>query len=165
MPVTFIGQIKIFAGDYAPEGWLICDGSMVSAGHYHQLYDVIGNTYGGDENVFGLPDFRGRVAIHEASNRPLASSGGSEQVSLTEAHLPIHRHDLLATNSIGNDASPAGDVPAQSNTFDPYSTEEPAALTMAAPSLRVTGGGAAHENRQPYICMSYIIATDGDYPH
>jgi microcystin-dependent protein len=157
----FIGNIILFAGTYAPNGWAFCDGSPLSIAEFDALYNLIGTTYGGDgQTSFNLPDLRGRAPIHQDQNFLMGQQGGSEQVTLNTANLPVHTH-ALGSNQPATTVSPTGNPPALAaiNTYNPTTTG-----TMAPESVGVFGGNQSHENRQPSLVLNYIIALYGVYP-
>jgi microcystin-dependent protein len=157
----FIGNIILFAGNYAPAGWAFCDGSSVSIENYDALYNLIGTTYGGDGTTsFNLPDLRGRAPIHQDQNFVLGQAGGAEQVTLQTSQLPVHTH-LLGSGQPATTVSPTGNPTAVAaiNTYNPTSDGP-----MAAGTVGAFGGNQSHENRQPSLALNYIIALDGVYP-
>jgi microcystin-dependent protein len=164
MSQPYVGEIRLFAGNFAPAGWLFCEGQLLAISENDVLFSLIGTTYGGDgQNTFALPDLRGRVPAHNGSGFTLAQSGGVEQVTLTQGQIPAHTHALLATTSIASDTNPAGRIPAQASTFDPYQTAS-ANSAMAPQSISGTGGSQPHNNFQPYLCLNFIISLFGIYP-
>lgn len=180
----FIGQIMLFAGTYAPQGWAICDGRLLPVQQYQALYSIIGTYYGGDGvNNFGLPDLRGRVPVGAGqgtglSNYQLGSKNGYENVVLTSAQMPSHTHGanlqvaghIMANNSSGEDDSPVGNSLAKAAT-DFYSTETPT-VAMNSSSIAITGtvtvqasgNNSGHTNIQPCQAINYCIALEGIYP-
>lgn len=168
MATPYVGEIRLFAGTYAPVGWLLCDGQVLSIAAYEVLFTLLGTTYGGDgQQTFALPDMRGRVPLHQGNRQgasyPLGAAGGTEQVTLTPAELPVHTHDFLASGNPANSPNPGQNVLAQTATTTPYYNGTPA-VPLAPASVSSTGGGSAHDNLQPFCCINYIIATDGIYP-
>lgn len=167
MSEAFIGEIRIFAGNFAPAGWAFCDGSIVSISEYEALFTLIGTTYGGDGiNNFGLPDLRGRSAVHAGTARTgerydLGSSGGVEQVTLTPGQMPAHTH-LPSTAGAATSSSPEGTRWA-AQTANAYSDVQPNAQ-LAAGAVQPAGGSQPHENMPPYLVVSYIISLYGIYP-
>lgn len=169
----FIGEIKMFAGNFAPVGYAFCDGQLLPISQYTALFSILGTTYGGDGQVtFALPDLRGRVPIHQGqgpglSSYPLGSGGGLEENVLTTGHLPSHTH--TATVSPGaflgpaEESNPSGAYPAIP-TEDAYAETQNATMGSTTVTVSHTGANLAVENRQPYRCISYIIALVGLYP-
>lgn len=166
MAQPYIGEIRMFAGNFAPAGWAFCDGQLQPISENETLFNLIGTTYGGDgQSTFALPDLRGRLPLHFGNSTSLATSAGSEQVTLTATQIPAHRHVFLATGSSATDASPTGQIPAAtaSATIAPYGTDAPQ-TTLAAASISASGGSQPHENLQPYLCVEFIISLFGIYP-
>src|SRR5215207_11359199 len=161
MAQPYVGEIRMFGGNFAPAGWMFCDGQQLPISENEVLFQLIGTTYGGDgQETFNLPDLRGRIPIHQGNGPILAESGGVEEVTLTVQQIPSHTHPLLATNDIGNSAPPGNNVLAQSNTGDPYQST-PGGQPMAAASISPVGGSQPHTNLQPYLCINYIISLFG----
>ncbi|HKS28090.1 MAG TPA: tail fiber protein [Pyrinomonadaceae bacterium] len=164
MAQPYVGEIRMFAGSFAPVGWMLCDGQLLPISENETLFQLIGTTYGGDgESTFALPDLRGRIPIHQGNEFILAETGGVETVTLNTQQIPVHSHPMLGTTSIANDATPANNVMAQSNTFDPYQTADPN-TPMATQAIGPVGGSQPHNNFQPYLCINFIISLFGIYP-
>ncbi|HEX8173536.1 MAG TPA: tail fiber protein [Pyrinomonadaceae bacterium] len=164
MAQPYVGEIRMFAGNFAPAGWLFCEGQLLPISENETLFNIIGTTYGGDgQSTFGLPDLRGRLPLHQGNGFILGESGGVEEVTLTTQQIPIHSHPMLGTTSIANDASCANNLMAQSNTFDPYQSSDPT-TPMATQAISVVGGSQPHTNFQPYLCINFIISLFGLYP-
>ena len=168
---TFIGEIKMFAGNFAPQGYALCNGQLLQISQHQALFSIIGTTYGGDGQVtFALPDLRGRAPIHAGtgpglSPRNLGSSGGLETTTLTVNNLPSHSHTVNAISATGNSNSPTGNLPASTGFLDnEYSNATTPAATMGAGMIGSTGNGQAANNMQPYVTINYIIALQGVYP-
>lgn len=154
----------MFAGNFAPAGWNFCEGQLLPISENETLFQLIGTTYGGDgESTFALPDLRGRIPIHQGNGFILAETGGAEEITLTVQQIPSHTHALLGTTSISNDASPANNVTAQTNTFDLYQST-PGGQPMASQSVGPVGGSQPHTNFQPYLCVNFIISLFGIFP-
>ena len=170
----FIGEISIFAGNFAPRGWALCDGQLLSISQNSALFSLLGTTYGGDgRTTFGLPDLRGRVPMHPGNGpgltpRSLGEKGGVEDVNLTINQMPSHSHHasgiVRAYNGDPDSESPDETVLANGQF---YSSQSPDA-NMHADSVQMTvdnsGGSQPHTNIQPYQCVNYIIALEGIYP-
>ena len=167
MADPFIGEIRLFAGNFAPSGWAFCDGSIQSIAQNDVLFALIGTTYGGDgQNTFGLPDLRGRVPIHQGqapglSPRFIGQLAGTVSVTLTGAQMPSHTHAMLAASAPGA-AVPTGGVLA-GNTVSVYGTGAPSS-PMAAQGISAAGGSQPHNNMAPYLGVNYIIALFGIFP-
>jgi microcystin-dependent protein len=170
MSEPFIGEIRMFGGNYAPQGWMLCEGQKLSISENEALFSLIGTTYGGDgQSTFALPDLRERVPLHQGvgtgglSQRVLGSTGGVEKVAITAKQLPAHSHPFLATENAGDSANPSGNAPAKSTTVNMYSNEAPT-VALHPDSISPTGGGQSHNNMAPYLCVNFIISLDGIYP-
>jgi len=164
MAQPYVGEIRMFAGNFAPAGWMFCEGQLLPISEYETLFNLIGTTYGGDgQSTFALPDLRGRVPIHFGNGFTLAETGGVETVTLTVAQIPAHSHPLLCSTSSANDANPGNNLLAQSGTFDPYQSNPPT-TAMAAQASGSTGGSQPHDNFQPYLCVDFIISLFGIFP-
>jgi microcystin-dependent protein len=170
MAVPFIGEIRMFGGNFAPQDWAFCDGSLLSIAEYDTLFSLIGTTYGGDgQTTFALPDLRGRIPIHAGqgpglSPHTLGEAGGTEAVALTTAQLLAHTHPLAAVNGVGTTPSPGGAVWAGVANGALYASGAPSGATMNANSIGAAGGGQPHDNLMPYQCISFIIALSGIFP-
>lgn len=164
MAQPYVGEIRMFGGNFAPEGWKFCDGSQVSIIEYEALFQLIGTSYGGNgQSDFALPDLRGRVPIHHGNGAALAEKGGVESVTLTIAQMAAHNHQAGSNDGDGNSSNPFGSVPATNMTAPAYSRNAPQ-QNMKAESISNTGGNQPHDNMQPYLCVSFIIATYGIFP-
>jgi microcystin-dependent protein len=162
MADPYLGEIRIFGGNFAPVGWALCDGSLLSIGQFDALYSLLGTTYGGDgQSTFGLPDLRGRVAMHMNTTYPLGAKGGVESVTLTQQNLPLHTHLPIASTAAGSQASPNGALWATS-VNNSYSAAAP---TYPLNPVQPTGGSQPHDNIMPFVVINYIIATEGIYPN
>jgi microcystin-dependent protein len=169
MAQPFIGEIRMFAGNFAPSGWAFCDGSLRPIDDYLPLFQLIGTTYGGDGQLtFALPDLRGRVPVSlgqiGTSSYAIGQSGGVESVTLTVQQIPSHSHALIASNGAGTSSAPGGNVPARAvgNIYAGALSAPPASL--AATAISATGGSLPHENMQPFLCVSFIISLFGIFP-
>lgn len=166
MAQPYVGEIRMFAGNFAPAGWMFCSGQLLPISEYETLFNLIGTTYGGDgQSTFALPDLQGRVPIHFGNGFTLAETGGVETVTLTVPQVPAHSHALLASSSLASTHSPSGAVPAtmQAATVTPYGTDGPL-TTLNALSVNPTGGSQPHDNFQPYLCVDFIISMFGIFP-
>ena len=164
MAQPYVGEIRMFAGNFAPAGWMFCAGQLLPISENETLFNLIGTTYGGDgQNTFGLPDLRGRVPLHFGNGFVLAETGGVEEVTLTSAQMAAHTHPLLGSIGLATDTGPTGKVPAQTTSFDFYQSNPPSA-PMAATSISSVGGSQPHNNMQPYLCVSFIISLYGIFP-
>ena len=164
MAQPYVGEIRMFAGNFAPAGWLFCQGQLLPISQNETLFQLIGTTYGGDgESTFALPDLRGRVPIHQGNGFIMAETGGAEEVTLTVNQIPAHSHPLLATTAVANQSSPTNNVLAQSTAADLY-IEDTATAALAPTSVGVIGGSQPHSNLQPFLCIDYIISLFGIFP-
>jgi microcystin-dependent protein len=164
MAQPYVGEIRMFAGNFAPAGWMFCEGQLLPISEYPDLYNVIGTTYGGDgQNTIALPDLRGRVPVHAGNGFVLAQTGGAEEVTLNTFQIPAHTHALLATTSTANDANAQGNLLAQSSSFFPYVNVD-GSVQMAPQSIGAVGGSQPHNNFQPYLCVDFIISLYGIFP-
>jgi len=166
----FIGEIRMFAGNFAPRGWAKCEGQLLAINQYNALFSILGTRYGGDgHTTFALPDLRGRVAIGSGTGpgltpRSLSQRSGSETNMLTVANLPAHNHSINAVTADGNTSVPGGNLPAGTKLLDKEYSDATATTTMNATMVSSTGGGQAVNNMQPYLTVTYIIALQGLYP-
>jgi len=169
----YIGEIRMFGGNFAPAGWMFCDGSVLAIAGNDALFQLIGTTYGGDgQQTFALPDLRGRAPVHQGTGnglttRTIGESGGTESVTITPTTYPGHTHTLAASTTAGVSQSPSGAVLAGSSAIARYRLDSinPPDVQMAAGSLGASpGGGQAHENMQPFTTVSFIISLFGIFP-
>jgi microcystin-dependent protein len=164
MAQPYVGEIRMFAGNFAPAGWMFCEGQLLPISENEVLFQLIGTTYGGDgESTFALPDLRGRIPLHQGSGFNLAETGGLEEVALTVAQIPTHTHALTAVNQAGNQSNPSGNRPAQSFNVVPYINDATTGAFNAA-AIGATGGSQPHTNFQPYLCIDFIISLFGLFP-
>jgi microcystin-dependent protein len=165
MSTPYVGEIKMFGGNFAPLGWAFCDGALLPIAEYDTLFNLIGTTYGGDgQSTFQLPDLRGRLPVHQGGTFVIGETGGAEAVTLTAQQIPSHNHLLMATTAGGNQVSPANNLLANSlGNFQPYIQEDPDG-SLAANTLQNVGGSQPHDNMQPYVCVSFIISLFGIFP-
>ena len=165
MAQPYVGEIRMFAGNFAPVGWMFCEGQLLPISENETLFQLIGTTYGGDgENTFALPDLRGRLPLHQGNGLLLAETGGAEEITLTTNQVPAHTHPLLASSDGGNQANAAGGVIANvpGGVF-PY-VESPPSVSMGAQAVSPVGGSQPHTNFQPYLCVNFIISLFGIFP-
>lgn len=167
MSEPFIGEIRMFGGNFNPRNWAFCDGQLLSINGNSALFSILGTTYGGDgRTTFGLPDLRGRVPLHVGrgtglSNRPLGQKSGAEQVALSAANLPPHNHTLPAYEGFADEQDPTGRGPAKADDGEQNYSSDPSDTTLQTTNV---GGGQGHNNVQPSLCVSFIIALYGVYP-
>jgi len=166
MAQPYVGEIRMFAGNFAPAGWMFCEGQLLPISEYETLFNLIGTTYGGDgQSTFALPDLRGRLPIHFGNGFTLAETGGVEEVTLTVSQIPAHAHALLGTANFADKASPQNNAPAAASVVnvDAYGTDVPT-TTVSPASIGSTGGSQPHTNFQPYLCVDFIISLFGIFP-
>jgi microcystin-dependent protein len=163
MAQPYVGEIRMFAGNFAPAGWMFCEGQLLPISENETLFQLIGTKYGGDgQSTFALPDLRGRIPIHQGNGFIVSETGGAEEITLTINQIPAHTHVSLAASTDGNSPSPANAVWANSNLRQ-YGTTT-ANGTMSPNRILPTGGSQPHTNMQPYLCVSFIISLFGIFP-
>jgi microcystin-dependent protein len=169
MAQPYVGEIRMFAGNFAPNGWMFCEGQTLPISENEVLFQLIGTTYGGDgESTFNLPNLASRVPIHmgagpDGTTYQIGQMAGTEQETLTTQQVPSHSHPMVASQSQAADQSPAGAVLAQSTVADMYILDTPDA-TLAASSVQPAGGSQPHKNTQPFLCVNFIISLFGIFP-
>ncbi|HLX94815.1 MAG TPA: tail fiber protein [Verrucomicrobiae bacterium] len=175
MSNPYIGEIRIFAGIFAPVGWAFCDGSLQSISQYTALFQLIGTTYGGDgQTTFALPNLLGRLPLHQGTDSQgnryvLGESGGAETVALGPTQIPVHAHGVQASSGSGSVNNPAYRIDFPVNnvwanwTGSQYSDQPPNAQ-MNAGALTTAGSNLAHDNRMPYLAVNFIISLFGVFP-
>lgn len=162
MSTPYIGEIRMFGGNFAPVGWLFCQGQLLPISQYDVLFNLIGTTYGGDgQNTFALPNLASRFPVHQGSGYVLGQTGGVESVTLTTQQLPVHTHTALGSTT-SNNSSPSGNFWGLYATTS-YSSSAPV-TPMANNALNPAGGSQPHDNMSPYLVINFIIATEGIYP-
>lgn len=174
MSDCFIGEIRIFAGNYAPRGWALCNGQLLPLTQNTALYSLLGTTYGGDgKSTFALPNLQGRAPLHPGTGpgltqRTLGQAGGSPTVSLLESHLPAHTHTPMGDGNGGTASTgePTNNVwgSATSRGGASMYTDNGARLPMSPYALDPAGGSLPHNNMQPYLGLNFIIALQGVFP-
>jgi microcystin-dependent protein len=164
MSQPYVGEIRIFAGNFPPAGWMFCEGQLLPISEYETLFNLIGTTYGGDgQSTFALPDMRGRIPIHMGNGFTLAQTGGVETVNLTASQIPIHSHPFLGSTDAANSPNPGNSVVARSPQEKIFLNANPT-VAMANQFLGSTGGSQPHNNFQPYLCVDFIISLFGIFP-
>ena len=164
MAQPYVGEIRMFAGNFAPAGWAFCEGQVLPIAENDTLFQLIGTTYGGDgESTFALPDLRGRVPIHQGNGFILGETGGVEEVTLTVQQIPVHTHSMLANTGAGTSANVQGNSPATSSAVQIY-RESVANQNMNVQAIGPVGGSQPHTNFQPYLCVDFIISLFGIFP-
>ena len=162
MAQPYVGEIRMFAGNFAPAGWMFCEGQLLPISENETLFNLIGTTYGGDgQSTFALPDLRGRIPLHFGNGFTLAETGGAETVTLTVNQIPAHSHPLLCSSNSANGSNPT--LLAEATTVSPFSVIPPT-VAMAPQSVSSVGGSQPHSNFQPYLCVDFIISLFGIFP-
>jgi microcystin-dependent protein len=162
MSDPYIGEIRMFGGNFAPVGWLLCQGQVLPISQFDALFNLIGTTYGGDgQQTFAVPNLASRIPIHVGSGFVLGQTGGVETVTLNTNQLPVHTHQPVAA-AVASSPSPSNNFWATYANME-YSTQPPAA-PMAPNALSPSGGNQPHENMPPFLAINFIIATEGIYP-
>ena len=160
----YVGEIRIFAGSFAPAGWMFCEGQVLPISENETLFQLIGTTYGGDgQETFALPDLRGRLPLHQGNGFILAETGGAEEITLTVNQIPAHSHPYLASGGPGASSTPIGNVHAEQPSLNVYIQDAPSA-NFAPTSVAPVGGSQPHTNFQPYLCVDFIISLFGIFP-
>jgi microcystin-dependent protein len=167
MAQPYVGEIRMFAGSFAPAGWMFCDGSLLPISENEVLFQLIGTTYGGDgEETFALPNLQSRVPIHmgtgpSGTTYQLGEMAGVEQVTLTAQQIPAHTHSMLGSANSPTGPVPVGQVHAAASI---YTAPASSPLNMNAQSIVPVGGSQPHDNMQPFLVISYIISLFGIFP-
>lgn len=171
MSEPYVGEIRMFAGTFAPRGWAYCDGQLLAVSQNDVLFSLLGTIYGGDgRTTFGLPDLRSRIPLHQGtgpglSPRRLGSRGGSESETLTANQLPSHSHDFHASSSSSTEEVPVGRVVADTTqTGLRYLNNSTPDSNFSSAAIDNTGGSQRHTNLMPSLCIHYIVALMGIYP-
>jgi microcystin-dependent protein len=177
MGQPYVGEIRIFAGNFAPAAWMLCQGQLLPISEFETLFNLIGTTYGGDgQTTFALPDMQSRVPIHMGqgpglSNFALAQTGGVEQVTLTVQQIPAHTHPAIADGNTATATDPTNNYPAATATDTVYTVpnavgnpQAPVFRNLNAGTLPNQGGSQPHSNIQPFLCVSFIISLFGIFP-
>ena len=168
MAQPYVGEVRLFAGNFAPAGWMFCDGTLLPISENETLFNLIGTTYGGDgQETFGLPDLRGRIPIHQGTlginSYQLAQMGGVETVTLTTQQIPAHTHALSGSTDNANQTTAGGNILAQVPTYTPY-VQLTAGTALAANAISPAGTSQPHSNMQPYLGINFIISLFGIFP-
>ena len=169
MGEPYVGEIRMFAGNFAPNGWMFCEGQTLPISENETLFNLIGTTYGGDgQETFNLPNLASRVPIHagtgpDGTTYQLGEMAGTEQETLTVQQIPNHTHPFTVSTNPGEQNAPAGAVLAASPSIKLYVGDTPDAA-LAASAVTPQGGNQPHENTQPFLCINFIISLFGVYP-
>ena len=164
MAQPYVGEIRMFGGNFAPAGWLFCEGQQLPISENETLFQLIGTTYGGDgQSTFNLPDLRGRLPLHQGNGFPVSQAAGAEEITLTNQQMPVHNHALLATTAGATNPNPQDGILGSTGNIDLY-RETAANAPMAPISIGPVGGSQPHTNFQPYLCVDFIISLFGIFP-
>ena len=169
MSEPFVGQIKMFAGNFAPRGWAYCDGQLLDVSQNDALFSLLGTIYGGDgRTTFGLPDLRGRIPIHAGSGpglspRNIGAKAGVERVTLNQDQLPVHGHPMKASADAATTPNPGSNVVGETLTTTPYIDDTPG-VGFHANAVTSVGSSQSHDNMMPFLAVRFIIALFGVYP-
>jgi len=163
MSSPFIGEIRMFAGNFAPVGWAFCDGAVIPISQNDALFNLIGTTYGGDgQSTFALPNLQSSVPVHVGPGFALGQTGGAETVTLTTSQIPAHSHVPQANSAPGTQAGPSGGAWAES-TLDQFSSSSPS-VNMSPTALGSSGGSQPHDNMAPFLVINFILSLFGIFP-
>ena len=164
MAQPYVGEIRMFAGNFAPAGWMFCEGQLLPISENETLFQLLGTTYGGDgQSTFALPDLRGRIPLHQGNGFILAETGGAEEITLTVSQIAAHSHPMLASSATASQTTPANTILATPSVPDMYRASAPN-TAFAPQSIGSTGGSQPHTNFQPYLCVDFIISLFGIFP-
>jgi microcystin-dependent protein len=170
MGQPYVGEIRMFGGNFPPNGWMTCDGQLLAISENDVLFNLIGTTYGGDgATTFALPNLTARIPVHAgqgpglSQNYTIGQLGGVSTVTLNANQIPIHNHPLLASLNNAGASTPAGNVTGQVGATQIY-REVPAAAALSNLAMTSTGGSQPHENVQPFLAFTYIISLFGIFP-
>lgn len=171
MAQPYIGEIRLFAGNFNPNGWALCDGQLIPISENDALFTLIGTTYGGDgEETFALPNLQSRVPIHQGtgaglSGRTMGEAAGVESVTLTIQQIPAHTHPLLVSTDTATSNNAGGAVIGTGNTVSIWRPQiAPPGVPMNAQSISPVGGSQPHDNMHPYLVINFIISLFGIFP-
>ena len=171
MPEPYVGEIRMFAGNFNPTGWMFCEGQLLPISENEVLFQLIGTTYGGDgQSTFALPDLRGRIPLHmgtggDGITYQIGEQAGTEEVTLTTQQIPIHTHAQLCSTGAGATQSDPVNAIASKGVLSQYSSAG-ATVSMGNPPMSsdIAGGSQPHTNFMPYLCINFIISLFGQYP-
>jgi microcystin-dependent protein len=168
MSNPYVGEIRLFGGNFAPAGWAFCNGALLAISENDVLFTLIGTTYGGDgQTTFALPDLQGRVPVHVGGGLVQGEQGGVETVTLNTNTIPVHSHPMLGSTDLGTASTVQNNVPASltpAGTASAYGQLPPFGA-LDPSSIGVAGGSQPHENMQPYLALNYILSLFGRFPN
>jgi len=164
MAQPYVGEVRMFAGNFAPAGWMFCEGQLLPISENETLFQLIGTTYGGDgQSTFALPNLASRIPVHMGNGFTLAETGGVETVTLTTQQIPAHTHVPQGDTNSGTSDDPSGRVWASSSAIQ-FIGGASVNTDMNANIVGLTGGSQPHENMPPFLCVSFIISLFGIFP-
>lgn len=162
--MPYVGEIRMIAFSFPPNGWMYCDGAPLPISENETLFQLIGTTYGGDgQETFNLPDLRGRLPTHQGNGFTLGEAAGTEEVTITTQQMPVHNHAMLGSTDIANSPNPGTNVMARSGQVNSLINSAPT-VPMSAQFLGPDGGSQPHTNMQPYLGINFVISLFGIYP-
>jgi microcystin-dependent protein len=167
---AYVGEVRMFAGNFPPNGWAFCDGQLLPISENDVLFQLIGTTYGGDgQSTFGLPNLQSRVPMHmgtgpDGITYQMSEAAGVESVTLNTQQIPAHSHAFTVSLNAGSASSPLGAMPAASSSADLYLESSASGLNFANQAITPAGGSQPHENCQPFLCINFIISLFGVFP-
>ena len=171
MTDPFVAEIRIFAGNFAPTGWATCDGQLLPISQNTALFSLVGTFYGGDgKSTFGLPNLQGSAPMHQGqgpglTDRVVGEAGGSQFVTLLTSEMPLHTHSLVAANAVPSAKSPGDNALARSRNGNVYDTNvNQNVVNMSPQAVTIAGGSLPHNNMQPFLVLTFIIAMQGIFP-
>jgi microcystin-dependent protein len=164
MSSPYIGEIRMFAGNFAPVGWAFCNGALIAIDQNSALFQLIGTTYGGDgQNTFALPNLQSRVPVHVGPGFALGQTGGAETVTLTTSQIPAHTHVPQCQSGGGSLASPQGGLWASDTALNQYDSNAPS-VAMNPAAVGSAGGSQPHDNMIPFLTINFILSLFGIFP-
>ena len=165
MAQPYVGEIRMFAGNFAPAGWMFCDGQLLPISEYETLFQLIGTTYGGDgQSTFALPNLKSQVPLHQGNGFILAETGGAEDITLTVQQIPVHSHPLLGSGAAASGKTPPNNMLAKAAGLIYTNNPGRGLAVMAAGAVSPVGGSQPHTNLQPYLAINFIISLFGIFP-
>ena len=168
MSQPYVGEVRMFAGNFPPVGWLFCDGQILPISENETLFQLIGTTYGGDgQETFAMPNLQSRIPVHQGTassgtTYQIAESAGAESVTLTTNQIPSHTHPFVVSGDSGSQSNPGGAEVAAGVSV--YRAAQPPNVPMNAQAITSTGGSQPHDNMQPFLCINFIISLFGIFP-
>ena len=169
MAQPYVGEIRMFAGNFPPNGWMFCDGQLLPISENETLFQLIGTTYGGDgESTFALPNLQSRMPMHfgtgpDGVTYQIAEAAGVESVTLTTQQIPVHTHTMLASSNTATSSVPTNEVLGKSTAIDAFINAQPS-TALSPQAVTPVGGSQPHENMQPFLCINHIISLFGIFP-